>query len=280
MKPPVVVGVDGTSSHEAVLWAAQAARARGCPLHLVHSLWTGWAGYEPAFDDALEIQAEDVLRAHALRVEEAEPGLVVETEVARETAARALTQRSENATLVVVGTHHQSTLERVLTGSLTYQVVAGCHCPVAVVPTEPVRHTGGVVVGVDGSEDSLAAVALAGWEAERLDAVLHVVHAWQDPAVLLPVGLLAGGVGEQAEEGERLVLAESAAGLAEEYPDLVVRQELVRDKPAAALLHLGQDAQLIVVGSRGRNGVQRMLLGSVSHAVVLHAPCPVVVVRV
>lgn len=279
MKPPVVVGVDGTSSHEAVLWAGQAARARGCPLRLVHSVWTGLAELEPGFGDVIETRARDVLHTHALSVEEATPGLVVETEVAHESVARALTQRSEGATLLVVGTHHQSTLERVLTGSLTYQVVAGSHCPVAVVPTETVRQAGGVVVGVDGSEESLAAVAFAAWEADRLDAVLHVVHAWQDVAVLLPVGLLAGGLSEQVEEQERLVLAESAAGLAEEYPDLVVRQELVRDRPAGALLRLAQDAELVVVGSRGRNGVQRMLLGSVSHSVVLHAPCPVVVVR-
>lgn len=279
MKPPVVVGVDGTSSHEAVLWAAQAAHARGCPLHLVHSVWTGLAGYEPDFDDAMEQQAKDLLHTHAVTVEEAVPGIVVQTEVAHETAARALTQRSEGATLVVVGTHHQSALERVLTGSLTYQVVAGCHCPVAVIPTEPVHQAGGVVVGVDGSEDSLAAVAFAGFEAERAEAVLHVVHTWQDPAVYLPMGLAAGAVGEQVEEVERLVLAESAAGLAEEYPDLVVHQELVKDKPAAALLRLAHDAELLVVGSRGRNGVTRMLLGSVSHTVVLHAPCPVVVVR-
>ena len=279
MKPPVVVGVDGTSSHEAVLWAGQAARARGCPVLLVHSVWTGVAGYEPAFADAIETQAKDLLRTHAVSLEEASPGLVVETEVAHETPARALTNRSDDATLVVVGTHHPSTVERVLTGSLTYQVVAGSHCPVAVVPTDPVRRSGGVVVGADGSQESLAAVAFAAWEAARLDTVLHVVHAWQEPAVLLPVGLLAGGVGEQVQEDERLVLAESVAGLAEDHPDLVVRQELVQERPVNALLRRAQDAQLCVVGSRGRNGVQRMLLGSVSHSVVLHAPCPVVVVR-
>ena len=279
MRAPVIVGVDGSSSHDALLWGAQAAHRRGHPLHLVHAFWTTLTGYELAFDQAVEQQAKEHLHAQAAWAEEREPTLSVSTELVMDTPARALTQRSEGAELLVVGTHHRGVVERLLTGSLSYQVVAGSHCPVVVVPMTSTWSDGGVVVGVDGSPDSLAAVAFAAAEADRLGATLHVVHAWQEPAVFLPPALLDAGVTEQAREIERIVLAESCAGLRVDYPDLHVDQQLLHERPAIALLRWAEEAQMLVVGSRGRNGVARMLLGSVSHTVVQHAPCPVAVVR-
>ena len=75
------------------------------------------------------------------------------------------------------------------------------------------------------------------------------------------------------------MLAESVAGLGDRYPDLVVHQQLVQSQPAQALLDAAKGARLLVVGSRGLGGVARMLLGSVSHTLVLHPPCPVLVMR-
>ncbi|HEY3437676.1 MAG TPA: universal stress protein [Actinotalea sp.] len=279
MRAKVVVGVDGTSSHDALLWAAQAARRRSCGLHLVHAFWTSLAGYEVAFDNAIEQQAKDRLHEQAAWVEEREPGLNVTTELAWETPASALTHRSEGAALLVVGTRHRSTMERILSGSLSYQVVAGSRCPVAVVPMASTWKEDDIVVGVDGSPDSLAAVAFAAKEADSLGVPLRVIHAWQEPALYLPPSLLSSDITKQAREMEQVVLAESVAGLREEYPDLHIDQQLVLERPATALLSRGESAQMLVVGSRGRNGVARMLLGSVSHTVVQHALCPVVVVR-
>lgn len=84
---------------------------------------------------------------------------------------------------------------------------------------------------------------------------------------------------DELRDAERLILAESVAGLAERYPDMVVHRVLVKDQPSQALIDAAAKARLLVVGSRGRHGVARALLGSVSHSVVLHAPCPVMVAR-
>jgi nucleotide-binding universal stress UspA family protein len=74
-------------------------------------------------------------------------------------------------------------------------------------------------------------------------------------------------------------LAARLAGWAEKYPEVEVRRVVERDRPAPALLEQAAGAQLVVVGSRGRGGLAGMLLGSVSHNVLHHSPCPVLVVR-
>ncbi|HUX70096.1 MAG TPA: universal stress protein, partial [Cellulomonadaceae bacterium] len=157
--------------------------------------------------------------------------------------------------------------------------VAGSHCPVLVVPQGHGHHGAGVVVGADGSPDGVAAVAEAAAEADRLGQELTVVHAWHAPMPYQSATVLPGSYDERIEQAERVVLAESLAGLSERYPDLVINRTLVHDQPARALLHAAHDARLLVVGSRGLHGVARMLLGSVSHTVIIHAPCPVLVVR-
>jgi nucleotide-binding universal stress UspA family protein len=78
------------------------------------------------------------------------------------------------------------------------------------------------------------------------------------------------------EEG---LLAESVAGFADRYPEVPVRRRLVRGSAAGALVEESKAAQLVVVGARGRGSAAGLLLGSVSHAVLHHAHCPVAVVR-
>jgi nucleotide-binding universal stress UspA family protein len=276
---PVVVGVEGTeSSQDALVWAARTALARHAPLHVLHAVGLPVVGLETYWDDAVEQAARDLVEKESLRATEAAPGVQVHTVVDQQSPGRALTQRSVDAQLVVVGTHRLTPAERVFSGSLAYQVAAGAHCPVVVVPTLPTEVADRVVVGADGSADSLAAIRAAAVEADRAGLALHVVHAWQQPAVYVDVNLLAE-YDHVFREAAQVLLGESVAGLGEDFPDLVITQDLVQGQAATALLDAAQDARLLVVGSRGLHGVTRMLLGSVSHAVVLHAPCPVLVVR-
>lgn len=277
MARTVVVGIEGTSSsHDALTWAAAAAAARNDTLEIVHA--TGVPNIE-LYDDALEQSAQTLLQGERERALAAAPDLTVTATLTRDTPGRALTEASEQADLVVIGTHPYSLLERVFSGSLAYQVAAGAHCPVLIVPQETGEGGTGVVVGADGSPDSVAAVALAATEADRLGQELTVVHAWRSPDLFLAGDTGRGYRDERVEEGEGVVLAESVAGLGDRYPDLVVHQQLVQSQPAQALLDAAKGARLLVVGSRGLGGVARMLLGSVSHTLVLHPPCPVLVMR-
>lgn len=280
MTTTILVGVEGVpTSDDALVWAATAAATRKATLRLVTATGYPTAALDLLYDDAVVQGAQTVLERAAATARAVAPEVRITTEVDRRTPAEALCALSVDADLLVVGSHRMSALERVFAGSLSYQITAGAHCPVVVVTHLPGPTASGVVVGADGSLDGVAAVAVAARHADLTGQELHVVHAWLEPSVYAAADVYPVGIAAQVEEDERLVLAESVAGLAEEYPDLVVHTHLLHEQPATALLDAASDAQLLVVGSRGRHGVARLLLGSVSHTVVLHAPCPVLVVR-
>jgi nucleotide-binding universal stress UspA family protein len=169
-----------------------------------------------------------------------------------------------------------------------------------------------IVVGVDASPDSKAALAWAAGEARLRQAVLQVVYAFHARELAAPEyvpterGLAGGGVNPSIDsyqevrvgrpdlganwsdrgqwEAAARTRAEEMLGseLYEQRDALAgvdVERVVIDDRhPAEALVEASNDADLLVVGSRGRGGFKQLLLGSVSHAVVLHATCPVVVV--
>jgi nucleotide-binding universal stress UspA family protein len=162
-----------------------------------------------------------------------------------------------------------------------------------------------IVVGVDASPGALLALAWAAGEARMRLASLEVVHAYHAKALAAPLyfpsreALPAQATGGQrppeeppaqtAEERDQFEAAVRRQAedlldgmlreLAETVEGIDVRRAVVEDRsPAEALVELSEDAELVVVGSRGRGGFSSLLLGSVSHAVVLHGRCPVVVV--
>lgn len=279
----IVVGVEGSrSSYDALAWAARTAAARGVELVLVHAVSSPMSGYEITFDEVLEARGHELLDAEIARAREILPELSVRGELARSSPARALTEWSEHAELLVIGSHRPGPVERALAGSRTYQIVAGAFCPTVVAGPGSVAAMDagrGVVVGTDGSDEGRLAVTAAADEARRTGQPLELVHAWTQPGMLVPMGYLAGGFAEQMAESSQQVLDEAVAALAESHPDVVVHPHLVPERPATALLELAREATLLVVGSRGLHGVTRMLLGSVSHTIVQRATCPVLVVR-
>lgn len=151
-------------------------------------------------------------------------------------------------------------------------------CPVVVV-REPVGASEDlpVVVGVDRSSHSEAAVAFAYEVASLRGAPLAAVHTWSVWLFNTRMGPLMDW--EPIQTREREVLAERLAGWSEKFADVPVRRVVYRDRPARSLLEQAAHAQLLVVGSRGRGHLTGLVLGSVSHAVLHRAACPVAVVR-
>ncbi|WP_264991128.1 universal stress protein, partial [Mycobacterium kiyosense] len=131
-----------------------------------------------------------------------------------------------------------------------------------------------VVVGIDGSEASELATAIAFDEASRRGVDLKAVHAWSDAEVLDFTGIDWEALQTEAEQ----ILAERLAGWQERYPDVTVHRIVVRDRPAQELIEQAKSAQLLVVGSHGRGAIGK-LLGSVSNAVVHSVHTPVIVAR-
>jgi nucleotide-binding universal stress UspA family protein len=140
-----------------------------------------------------------------------------------------------------------------------------------------------VLVGVDGSEDSVLAVRAAVDLSNRTGAELHVVHAWQDEAPPSLPSAMSGDYSEAREQWERAaeeVLKEQAE-LADEAGSSVSGTHLRKGRPAEEITDLAGElgADLLIIGSRGLGAVKRLVMGSVSEGVVSLSPCPVLVMR-
>jgi len=281
----VVVGADGSpSSLAAVDLAADEARLRGVGLRVVHAfIWPyfrvplGPSVAGPP-EGGLRHEAERILAEAVERAHDAAPEVDVHGQIVTGGGSAVLVAEARDAGMVVVGDRGLGGFSGLLLGSVAVQLAAHAECPVLVVRGHP-RPSGPVVLGVDGSPAASAAVAHAFDEARLREAPLVALHAWlrpvaQGPGDILPVVFDVNAV----RDAEARLLAEAVAGCREQYPDVCVRQDLVRGPARAALIDRSAEAQLLVVGTRGRGGIRGLLLGSVSQAVLHHAACPVLVV--
>ncbi|WP_433567493.1 universal stress protein [Nocardia sp. CA-151230] len=285
--PPVVVAVDGSAvSYQAVAWAALDAARHRAPLHIVTSICAPigpppTAVLEPADIAGLELDGERIVGEATRIASETLPGEGVEmtSEVAEEPIISRLIELSRDARIVVLGSRGLGALRRGLLGSVATAVTHHSHCPVAVIHTtaaaDPVSARQPVLVGVDGTPNSVAALEFAFEEASLRKTGLTALHAWSDVSgPYLPV---SGW--ETVEEQERATFGEEMAGYTERFPDVAVRRVLVKDRPVRSMLDESEHSQLVVVGSHGRGGFTGMLLGSTSNALLHSVDCPIVIVR-
>ena len=278
----IVVGIDGSpGALEAVRWAAAEAVRRRAHLRVVTAVeWldrptvgTPDPGHSVA-DKLFEAARRDLDDA-AAAAKEVAPGVRVDRRTAVGFPVAVLAADSRHAGLLVVGASGRGRLASVLAGSTAVGVATHAVCPVVVVRGEHRDEAAPVVLGVDPGRSGDAAVAFAFEAAAARGVQLFAVHTWGFPpgdARTAPMW------DELADDAER-ELAEALAGWSEKYPDVPVRRIVSHSNAAHRLVELSQEAQLVVVGSRGHGELVGLVLGSVSNALVHRASCPVAVVR-
>lgn len=293
----VVVGVDGSpGARIALATALVTAAQRRAALDVVSAVaiplvWTGGMPIEVPDADAMRMDAEQRLRTLVDEVRGEQAGVpgVADVDV-RLIAAEGhpvpvLLEAAEGADLLVVGSRGRGPMRSALLGSVALHCISHAPCAVLVahpapagVPREP-----RVVVGIDGSAGSQAALAAAVEEAARSGAEVEAVAAfvpadyWTDlTSVLIPTEeQIRQGVLQRAEEQVNEVLV-GRTGVAAAP---VIRTRVVEGPAGEVLVGRSRTAQMLVVGSHGRGAIRGLLLGSVALHCAISATAPVTVVR-
>lgn len=300
----IVVGFDGSDqARKAAGWAVGEARRRDCPVLVVQAqpvpvpavgyAWgplaaPAWGPVAASEWGQTNLFGDERVRQHVEReldalVEECRagaPGLSMAATVADGQPEMVLADVAGEieAEMVVVGTSGLGGVPRALLGSTAAGVVHNTDRPVVVVRGEETERDGPVVVGIDGTDASEPAAGFAYTFAAQNGCALHAVHAQSD----FPLDVLSGlGLWDRDTDrdvADTWLVDKFLGSWRRRYPDVELSVDVVDDRPARALLDRSERARLVVVGSRGRGAVRRALLGSVSHAVLYNAACPVAVV--
>lgn len=285
----IVVGIDGSETSELALdWAVQAAQEEHRPLTLVHSaaldsmvrgsLSLGQPGVDVgALAGAMRAAGRTLLEAAARRTALTAPDVVVHLVLEDRDPRTALLDLAGSAHHLVVGSRGRGGLASLLLGSVSVAVATRAACPVVVVRHPPGSGRGGVLVDVDGTEESLAAVEVAyrtaafrSWPLTAMYVVWDVARVGHDG---VPIGPDAPGL-----ESDRLLVAESLAGMREKYPEVDDDVLLVHGLRDREVVRASQGRDLVVVGSRQGHPFDVLLHGAVASTVVEHAACNVAVV--
>ncbi|MGA4798169.1 universal stress protein [Streptomyces lavendulocolor] len=287
MTRAIVAGVDGSAeSLAAVDWAAREAVVRGVPLHVVHA-WL-WQPLDVPVVQDRETQAasaDAVLREAVTRVAGRYPDLALTSEVVQDTPVAGLLREAERSRMLVLGSRGHGALMGFLLGSYGQQVIAASTRPVVSVRAREgreVRPAGGeVVVGQQGTpQDGDAVLGFAFEAAAARGAAVRAVRAWTLPPIYAysPGSMRLADEAGGLEPFESKALAEALAPWRERYPDVPVTEHVEIGSAGQVLLSALSDAELLVVGRRARRGPVGTRIGSVAHAALHHAPCPVAVV--
>lgn len=280
-RPPVVVGYNGKAhARKALAWAAAEAGRRDTLLLVVYAanypgmtLGPGPGLLDPApgaLEAAEEIAARGVSEALA-----AQPGLRVAGVTKVTSPTQTLIQAAAEAGLLVIGTRGHGRLLGPLLGSVAFAVSARARCPVIVVKTgtgrRPAGPGNGVVVGTDGSPGAAGALRFAADHAAATSSPLLIVTCTgeQPPAGINPEGLHA--TAQRVADTARQVVRRT-------HPQLSVGTKVEHGPAERTLVDASTTADLVAVGTRGHGAFRGMLLGSVSHAVIHGAGCPVAII--
>jgi len=273
----VIVAVDGGPASGAALdWTLARSRIVSVRLELTTVVELGWipAGgpaddFQPAYERALAEAARYVARSG--------PTLKATSVMRRGAPVDELVRASVDADLLVIGTNKTGALAGAVHGTVPLRLAAHAHSPVAVIPVGWRPHGNEIVVGIEDDGTMATTLEFAAAEARREGLPLRLVHAWGIPATL-GVDYAATIPFDALIEAHREVLQRASAELSTRHPDIDCSLTLVQGAAAPALVDAAASAALIIVGTHGRGAIAGLILGSVSHDVLLNMPCPVMVV--
>ncbi|MEV4665234.1 universal stress protein [Micromonospora echinofusca] len=257
----VLVGLGTERNLPVVRLAAQEAAAHGRPLCLLHAFdWA--AALEAPSVAGPRADAEELISQATQVANEVEPALPVSGEILEGALVPTLVRRSESAFLLAVGDGGMAASgECVSVDAPAVQLAARAGCPVLVVRRDPPPQ-GPVLVGVDGSDSSQAALEWAFECAAGREARLLAVRVVEPEDGDEDAGPLVGMVARSARR----------------FPSVATECHTIRGDPGAVLVEQSRSAQVVLVASRG-DEPWRGMLGAVSQALLYHSPAPLIVVR-
>jgi nucleotide-binding universal stress UspA family protein len=286
----IVVGVDGSEEARVALrWALHEARFRGAELMVAH-VWQPLDLVVPPgtlsdpaldFQSDLETGASRVLDAAMVELGDDIEGIDVRTQLLDDgSVAGRLVDAATGAELLVVGSRGWGGVRGRLLGSVSQQCAHHTRCPLVILRRGAAAHGDSrntIVVGVDGSPNSEAALHWALAEAERRGADVLALHAWSIPPTA-SIGYVPPTPFGAIRQAATACLEEVVRRASGPHPGVRCEQVVAEGAAGQALVDAAQGASLLVVGTRGRGGFAGLLLGSVSQQCAHHAPCPIVIV--
>lgn len=271
---PILMAYDGSADADTALqWASREAVMRGLPLRVV-------------LVDETAVEPLGMTAAAAERVDLAQAELVMkDSGVLNGTTERlsgfpvpTLLELAPESSMIVLGSQGHGRFSEIGVGSVARHLAAHAACPVIAVRAAASPASTRIVVGLDGSPTSAAALKFACERAELTGEGVVAIHGWKMGRRPARVDGQAATIADSVDDRE-LLLAESIAGIRDSHPDVVILTEAIPVAPAQVLVDASATASLVVVGSRGRGVFKGMLLGSVSQDVLHRAQCPVAIVR-
>ncbi|GGO90482.1 universal stress protein [Wenjunlia tyrosinilytica] len=287
MEPVVTVGLDGSpESVTAAHWAAGEARLRHVPLRLVHA----WVMAPPATAGVQDADVQDhwatrIVRDAAKELREDFPGLAISEELVAKDPVEALLAEAEHSQVLALGSRGIGPMAHFFLGDIALDVVSRAEQPVVLVrgaereAGEPLFPGGGNVVvalRLHGPSESLLEFAFEA--ARRRGAPVRALHS----RALPPQAYAPWGVGPDAAkhlaDDAREELKKALAPWQRKYPDVRVIEEVALESPARAVVRAASGADLLVMGRRRKSPAWSRRIGTVVHAAIHHATCPVAVV--
>ncbi len=282
----ILIGIDGSERGDRALeWACSYAdeitqAGEEAQLTLL-SIFTPTPLQGNLNEETIKKAMEDSLAEKVQEVAEKHPGLKAEGKVAKGGIVEQLADAANEQDMVVLGSHHGSTIGQTIGGARGLRVAIAVKVPTVVVPVdwEYSKDKTGIIVGVGLDTVSDSAVSFGVSEAKKTNQPLKLVTAWGLPAFLnKPAEVMGGGLGPVGEQAQQRLDARLAS-IQEQNEGLQVEAEAVEgSSPTRVLVSYSKDAKMLVLGTHSFNMLGRTLFGSVVHSVLLNLSLPTVVV--